>query len=79
MPEATTSQWLVITRKFFLAAAKHIKVDSTNNKLTDDSAHTVGSKRRMRVAEEKLGVDITKPPPTVIPTAVPKTKKVIAM
>lgn len=43
----------------------------------DDSARAVGSKRKIGLAEEMLGVQITKTPPIVTPTTVSNTTKTI--
>lgn len=59
---------MAITREIALTAANTIRADRISNKLTDDSARAVGSKR-IGLAEEILGIQIKSPPPIVTPTA----------
>lgn len=58
-------------RNCFNDRKHHNKVESTSNTLTEDSLCAVGSKKRIRVAEDIFGVHTTKPSPIMIPTAGP--------
>lgn len=67
----TTAQRLAVIGRTVLTAANSINmVDSISNKITNDSAQTVGGKITIGVAEEVFSFHITKPL-FIMPTAIP--------